>query len=221
VIFPLKVVSAKVINRNAYHKEGSRICETKKIIIIGDSHARGCARKISNYIGKAFEVSRMVMPGAGLAHITTVAHEEISNLTSDDAVVIWGGSNDVNKNGMSHGLKHLQNFINHRSNTNILALAAPHRHNLWETSCVNKEVQVFSRKLHKIFKAKDNVTIIEINIQRNDFTQHGLHQNTAGKEKVAEMIAENIKQQLRVKKKKNIPVTFDEEGNPKDVWPEL
>ena len=78
----------------------------------------------------------------------TLAHEEISNLTSDDAVVIWGGSNDVNKNEMSRGLKHLQNFINHRNSTNILALAAPHRHNLQETSCINTEAQVINRKLH-------------------------------------------------------------------------
>jgi hypothetical protein len=63
------------------------------------------------------------------------------------------------------------------------------------------------------------VTILDFNLHRNDFTQHGLHLNTAGKEKVAEMIAENIKQ-LKINKK-NIPITIDEEGNPKDVWPEL
>jgi len=129
--------SAKVINRNASHKEDNGIGETKtkkkKIIVLGDGHARGCARKISNYLGKEFEVSGTVMPGAGLAHITTLAHEEISNLTSDDAVIMWGGSNDVSKSETSHGLKHLQNFINHRSNTNILELAAPHRHDLQET----------------------------------------------------------------------------------------
>jgi len=94
-----------------------------------------------------------VIPGADLAHIRTLAHEEISNLTSDDAVVIWGGSNDVNMNETSCGLKHSQNFINHRSNINSLALAAPHRHELQETLCINKETQVFNRKLHKIFKA--------------------------------------------------------------------
>ena len=44
------------------------------------------------------------------------------------------------------------------------------------------------------------MTITDINLYRNDFTQHGLHLNTVGKGKVAEMIAENIKQ-LRVKKK--------------------
>ena len=84
----------KVINRNASHKEDSRNGETKpkkkKIIIIGDSHAKGCAREISDCLSKEFEVSERVMPGAGLAHITTLAHGEIPNLTSDDAVVIWG-----------------------------------------------------------------------------------------------------------------------------------
>jgi hypothetical protein len=129
------------------------------------------------------------MPESGLANITTLAHEEILNLTSDDAVVIWVGSNDVNRNKTSLGLQHLKNFINDRNNTNILALAAPHRHDLQETSCIKSEVQVFSRKLHKMFKARDNVKMLDINLHRNNFTQRGLHLNTIGKGKVAEMIA--------------------------------
>jgi hypothetical protein len=63
------------------------------------------------------------------------------------------------------------------------------------------------------------VKILDINLHRNNFTQHGLHLNTIGKEKVAEMIAKYIKQFCV--KKKNIPLSADEEGNPKDVWPEL
>jgi hypothetical protein len=39
-----------------------------------------------------------------------------------------------------------------------------------------------------------------------------------GKEKVAEMIAKNIKQFWV--KKKIIPISVDQEGNPKDIWPE-
>jgi hypothetical protein len=94
----------------------------------------------------------------------------------------------------------LKNFINHRSNTNITALAATHRHDLQESSCINKEVQVFDRKLHKIFKARDNAKMLDINLNRNNFTQQGLHLNTVGKEKVAKIIAKNIRQ-FRVKKK--------------------
>lgn len=63
------------------------------------------------------------------------------------------------------------------------------------------------------------MSIVDIDLHRNDFTQHGLHLNTAGKEKVAEIIARNIKQ-LRAKKK-DITIPIDEEGNPKDARLEL
>jgi hypothetical protein len=187
--------------------------------VIGDSRARGCAREISIYLGKDFEVSGTVMLGSELANITALTHKEILNLTSYDAVIIWGGSNDINKNETSRGLKHLKNFINNRSNTNILTLAAPHRHDLQETSCINSEVQAFNRKLHKIFKARDNVKTLDINIHRNNFTQHALHLNTIGKEKVAVIIAENIKQLWDGNN--IVPISIDKEGNPKDVWLEL
>jgi predicted negative regulator of RcsB-dependent stress response len=38
--------------------------------------------------------------------------------------------NDVNKNETSIAPKHLKGLINHRSNTNIKALAAPRKHDL-------------------------------------------------------------------------------------------
>jgi hypothetical protein len=87
----------------------------------------------------------------------------------------------------------LEDFINHRSNSNIIALETPHRHDVQETSYINNEVRVFNRKLCKILKAMDNVKILDINLDRNNFTQHGLHLNTVGKENVAEMIVKNIK----------------------------
>jgi hypothetical protein len=83
------------------------------------------------------------MPGSCLANITALAHEEILNPTSDDAAVIWGGSNDVNRNETSLGLKHLKNFINHRSNTNILGLAAPYRHDFF----IHSFIHLFSTDL--------------------------------------------------------------------------
>jgi hypothetical protein len=53
-----------------------------------------------------------------------------------------------------------------------MIVTAPHRHNLQETSCVNMEIEVFNRKLHKMVKTADNVKIIQANISRNDFTLH-------------------------------------------------
>ena len=158
------------------------------------------------------------MPGAGLAHITTLAQEQIRSLTPHYAVIIQGGSNDINKNEAARGLKHLQNFIHHTSNTNILTLAAPHRHDLQQTSCINKGIQVHNRKLHKIFKIRDSVSVIDIHLHRDNFTLHGLHLNTVVKEKMAEIIARSINQ---LRAKKGYPIPTDEEGTPKDVQPEL
>jgi hypothetical protein len=99
------------------------------------------------------------MAGSSLANVTALAHEKTLTLTKDDAVVIWGSSNEVNKNETSTGIKQLKHFINHKSNTNITALAAPHGHGLQETSGIDNEIQVFNRKLHKSFKAMDSVKI--------------------------------------------------------------
>jgi hypothetical protein len=40
-----------------------------KILVIGDSHARGYAANIVSYLGKYFEVMGTVMPGARLENI--------------------------------------------------------------------------------------------------------------------------------------------------------
>jgi hypothetical protein len=164
-----------------------------KIIIIGDSHTRGMAAEIRNCLGKDFQVNGTVMPGARLENITNLSDKGISTLGNKDAVIIWGAANDISKNEVNNGLKHLKNFVNSRQNTNIIVLTAPHRHDLQETSCVDKEVEMFNRKLHKIIKTVDNVDLLQTKLSRNDFTRHGLHLNISGKGKIAELTGECIK----------------------------
>jgi hypothetical protein len=47
---------------------------------------RGCAKEVSDYLGKDFEVSGTVMPGSRMENITLLANKEISTLTKKDAV---------------------------------------------------------------------------------------------------------------------------------------
>jgi hypothetical protein len=86
---------------------GEKKLKKRKIIVLGDSHERGCARELASCLGNKFEVNGTVMPGAGLAHISTLAKDEIRNLTPGDAVVIWGGANDVSRNNSQDGPKSL------------------------------------------------------------------------------------------------------------------
>jgi hypothetical protein len=45
-------------------------------------------------------------------------------------------------------------FTTGTQNTNILIVTAPHRHDLQESSCVNKEIKLFNSKLQKIMKIR-------------------------------------------------------------------
>jgi hypothetical protein len=168
---------------------GEKKLKKKKIVVLGDSHARGCARELASCLGNKFEVNGMVMPGAGLAHISTLAKEEIRNLTPGDAVVIWGGANDVSRNNSQDGLKSLTKFVKGHRQTNIIIMCVPHRHDLPQWSCVNKEVENFNRKVVKLMKPYQHVTVMRIEPDRKFFTQHGLHMNNPGKERLATELA--------------------------------
>jgi hypothetical protein len=69
-----------------------------KIIIIGDSHARGCAAELLASLDMSFEVMGALIPGSRLEHTTHLAHREISLLHHNDFVAIRGGANDINRN---------------------------------------------------------------------------------------------------------------------------
>jgi hypothetical protein len=68
------------------------------------------------------------MPGSRLQNVTKLARNEINGLSHRDAVIIWGGSNDINRNESRKGLKYLKDFVNQRKNTNVMIVTAPHRH---------------------------------------------------------------------------------------------
>jgi lysophospholipase L1-like esterase len=181
----------------------------RKTVIIGDSHATGIAAEISSALGKDFEVTGTVTPGARLENITNLADKEVSTIGKSDTVIVMGGANEVSKKEANIGLKHLGKFVNSRQNTNIMTVTALHRNDLQETSCVNMEMEVFNRKLHKAVKTADNVNIIQANLSRNDFTHHGLHLNISGKEKMAELIWKNIKKLMARKEETPIILKWE------------
>ena len=89
--------------------------------LTGDSHARGCAAEVSNCMGKSFEVTGTVIPGARNEAITHLDDKEITNISKDDVVVVWGGTKDISKNESNIGLKHIKKFalnLKHKCHSN-------------------------------------------------------------------------------------------------------
>ena len=166
--------------------------EKHKAILIGDSHARGCAEKLSSYLGNTYEVTGYVSPNTGLDVITNSAKEEIEQLTQKDVVIVLGGTNNISKNEANKGLKHVTHFVQNKRNTNVIIMDTPHRFDLEESSCVNKEVKVFNRKLNKIMKKYNHIKVINMSAKRDHYTQHGLHMNKTGKEWITRKTADII-----------------------------
>jgi len=81
----------------------------------------------------------------------------------------------VGKNNAKMALKYITNFIKVNNHTNIIVLSVPHRHNVMESFCVNKEIRSFNRKLMKNVKTFKHTLVLEMD--REFFTPHGLHLN--------------------------------------------
>jgi len=82
-----------------------------------------------------------------------------------------------------------------------MIVTVPHRHDLLIISCINNEVQIFNRKLHKSIKNKGTVRILNLETIKEDFIQHGLHHNGTGKIKVVKLMSQKISQLFEAKKK--------------------
>jgi RNase H-fold protein (predicted Holliday junction resolvase) len=189
-------------------------CPQHRIIIVGDSHARDCAKEVQQNVGCGFEVQEIVKPGSSTEVIVNTATRDIKKLTYKDPVVVWAGTRDVGKNDTGKGLLYqIKNFVENYKQTNIIVMSVPHRHDLEQKSRVNDEVERFNRKLKKFVKVYGNTRVIEVESDRDLFTKHGLHMNLRGKEQTAKRIGKEILDMLSEKKSDPIKIKGkDEEG---------
>jgi lysophospholipase L1-like esterase len=119
------------------------------VLIIGDNHARNSASLLQGNLNTDYEVSGIVKPGAHMNAITDTVGEIVRSLTSDDVIIILGGSNDISRNNIKDTLKNVYEFVNRNAESNIVLINAPQRHDLIPESCVNTEVMKFNRQIKK------------------------------------------------------------------------
>ena len=101
-----------------------------KVLIVGDSHARGCAARVKHLLNNNYEVFGSINPGSGMKGTEDTANVKLQQLTKKDEVVLQGDSNDIAKNNSSVGLKHILDFLIKANHTNVILMSAPHRHDL-------------------------------------------------------------------------------------------
>ena len=94
---------------------------------------------------------------------------------------------DVGNNSRA-GLRNIAHFLNNKSHTNNVLMGVPHRFDLPDTSCVNKEVESFNNKLTKIVRPFKLATILKVEQKKEHFARHGKHLNALGKSLAAKLI---------------------------------
>ena len=60
-------------------------------------------------------------------------------------------------------------------------MCIPHCFDLQLSSCINKEVESFSRKLQKAMKTFSHIHVCSMSTNTDHFTSHGLNLNSQGK----------------------------------------
>jgi hypothetical protein len=158
-----------------------RPTESNRILIIGDSHVRGCSEKLTNSLGNTYRVTGITKPNANASAILNDMNLKDEDLLKRDVVIFCGGSRDIAKNESTQGLRSIVKFVRRLVNTNVIIMTAPHRHDLQASSCVNTEVETFNRKLRKQLSPYDYVWVCSSPKDREYYTQHGLHLNSKGK----------------------------------------
>jgi lysophospholipase L1-like esterase len=186
------------------------------IIILCDSHVRGWAENMKDNLDENYSVTGIVNPGASITTLSESLKDTSSTLKKNDIIVFCGGSNDVARNQSRKGLRYMSNFVRKCLHTNVVLLSVPHRHDLAEWSCVNKEINTFNRKMFKMMKCYDHVTVLNSEQNREHFTRHGMHLNKKGKAEIAKHIIEACKQIIQPKKNMfPISLSWQEIGNHK------
>jgi hypothetical protein len=150
-----------------------------KIEVLGDSHLIGTAALITENLDEKYTVCSLTQPGAGINQIVTSQEEILRNLGKNDAIIINGGSNDIEAaNGkVSDILNPMVRFVQKYSNTNIVLINIPHRHDLWKYDERNLSIQAYNNMLKSIPTIFQHASLVENNLDWRFYTRQGFHLN--------------------------------------------
>ena len=102
-------------------------CRRHKILMIGYSHVRGLAEKITNCLDDSFNVTGITKPNIDIEAITSPLHLKTENLTNKDLIIFYGGTKDISRNETKKELHFLKGFAQRTINAKVMLLGAPYR----------------------------------------------------------------------------------------------
>lgn len=166
-----------------------------KILVLSDSQGRNLHSYIQKFT-EDYEVCVHSKPGAKLKDIVRDSKCLIEDCSTNDFVVLIGGTNDIGKCepsqfSITQGLKSLLAL---NVNTNVIINSVPYR---YDTSQFNDNIfyaNMVITRLIREYKGPLKLSLGELNtiLHRHHFTRHGLHINKAGKRLLGKSIFHTI-----------------------------
>jgi len=168
---------------------------TRKVMLIGDSHLKEITTKVNQYLGTNLEVTGFIKPGATADQIVSSQKAAIECLGKQDLVVINGGSNNLENNPKrnTNVIIPLLKFVQNSTNTNVLIVTLPTRHDLPTNSLINHKIKSLNDHLIKGIIPFKHAHLLSMQTDRRYFTKHGQHLNKTGKECLAKELAYSMK----------------------------
>ena len=187
----------------------------KKVLILADSHGRGCGSILSQFLNNTYDISSMVKPGAGINEIVKMVRQQTAHFDENDFVVIMGGSNDVVRDG-SHSAKFinaLDELLPLSKKTNIIINTLPV--SSWDLDRINMVTNT-NRSIHRVInRATDKnsanifINFLENIIVNEHFNKSGRHLNDLGKRVLCKKLSMFITNKFNVTKKRVKPTFMD------------
>ena len=110
---------------NAHNKEKCSLSKKHRIILIGDSNIKGYVCNLKPLLSSNYELYSVVKPGSSTNELKETAKKEISQLSHDDLIVIYSGTNGYKLNELSLTLQNITNFVKNNNHTSIILMSAP------------------------------------------------------------------------------------------------
>jgi hypothetical protein len=108
-----------------------------KILLIGNSHLRGCAANLKILLNDQFEVSGTIKPRAD-SKILEQATSDIEKLTPKDAIILCCGTNYIGRMHLREVFNDVTSVVRKVSHTNLIILTIPYRNYLKSLRCKGK-----------------------------------------------------------------------------------
>jgi len=77
----------------------------RKVILLGDSHIRGCSEILGDLLGTSFSVIGITKQNANMKAVTNSINLKAEKLSRRDVVLLCCGTRDVAKNEINNGLR--------------------------------------------------------------------------------------------------------------------